>query len=64
MVLIDLPNQPGINWYKGLALWYLKRYRETEEYWATAYKNLNPGNQDAEFVKQALAKLREWEAPF
>jgi len=63
-VLVDLPNQPGVNWYKGLALWYLKRYRETEEYWATAHKNLKPGSKDAEFVKQALAKLREGETPF
>ena len=63
-VLVDLPNQPGVNWYKGLALWYLKRYRETEEFWATAHKNLQPGSQDAEFVKQALAKLRKGETPF
>jgi len=47
-----------------VALWYLKRYRETEEYWATAHTNLKPGSQDAEFVKQALAKLREGETPF
>ena len=64
LVLIDLPNQPGVNWYKGLALWYLKRYRETEEYWATAHTNLKPGSQDAEFVKQALVKLRKGETPF
>ena len=64
VVLVDLPNQPGVNWYKGLALWYLKRYRETEEFWATAHKNLKPGSKDADFVKQALAKLREGETPF
>ena len=63
-VLVDRPNEPGVNWYKGLALWYLKRYRETEEFWATAYKNLDPGSQDADFVKQALAKLRDRETPF
>ena len=63
-VLVDRPNEPGVNWYKGLALWYLKRYRETEEFWATAYKNLDPGSQDADFVKQALAKLRNGETPF
>ena len=63
-VLVDRPNEPGVNWYKGLALWYLKRYRETEEFWATAYKNLDPGSQDADFVKQALAKLRTGETPF
>ncbi len=59
MVLIDLPNQPGGNWYKRLALWFLKRYWEIEEYWATAHTNLTPGSQDAEFVKQALDKLRK-----
>ena len=64
LVLADRPNEPGVNWYKGLALWYLKRYRETEEFWATAYKNLDPGSQDAEFLKQALAKLRNGETPF
>ena len=63
-VLVDRPNEPGVNWYKGLALWYLKRYRETEEFWATAYKNLDPSSQDADFVKQALAKLRNGETPF
>lgn len=63
-VLVDRPNEPGVNWYKGLALWYLKRYRETEEFWATAYKNLDPGSQDADFVKQALVKLRNGETPF
>ena len=64
LVWVDRPNEPGVNWYKGLALWYLKRYRETEESWATAYKNLDPGSPDAEFVKQALAKLRNGETPF
>ena len=64
VVLIDRPNEPGVNWYKGLALWYLKRYRETEEFWATTYNNLDPGSTDAEFVKQALAKLRNGETPF
>ncbi len=64
LVLVDRPNEPGVNWYKGLALWYLKRYRETEEFWATAYKNLDPGSTDADFVKQALAKLRNGETPF
>ena len=64
VVLVDRPNEPGVNWYKGLALWYLKRYRETEEFWATTYNNLDPGSTDAEFVKQALAKLRKGETPF
>lgn len=63
VVLVDLPNQPGVNWYKGLALWYLKRHREAEECWATAYNNLPPDSPDADFVKQALTKLRNGETP-
>lgn len=64
VVLVDLPNQPGVNWYKGLSLWYLKRYRETEEYWGKAHQNLKPNSEDADFIKQALAKLREGKTPF
>ena len=63
-VLIDRPNEPGVNWYKGLSLWYLKRPRETEEAWALAFKNLDPTSPDAKFVKEALAKLRAGETPF
>ena len=63
-VLVDLPNQPGVNWYRGLVLWYLKRNREAEDAWATAFKNLDPSSQDAKFVKAALAKLRAGETPF
>ncbi|RMH09722.1 MAG: tetratricopeptide repeat protein [Nitrospirae bacterium] len=63
-VLADLPNQPAANWYRGFVLWHLKRYRETEEAWATAFKNLEPGSQDAEFVKTALMKLRAGQSPF
>ncbi|MGH7164088.1 MAG: tetratricopeptide repeat protein [Nitrospiraceae bacterium] len=62
--LVDVPTEPGPNWYRGLALWYLKRYRETEEAWTTAFKNLKPGSQDAEFVKGALEKLRTGKVPF
>lgn len=63
-IIIDLPNEPGVNWYRGLVLWYLKRYRETEEAWATAFENLDPRSEDAQFVKAALAKLRSGETPF
>lgn len=62
--LVDVPTEPGPNWYRGLALWYLKRYRETDEAWTTAFKNLKPGGQDAEFVKGALEKLRAGKVPF
>ena len=63
-VLIDRPNEAGVNWYRGLTLWYLKRPRETEEAWALAFKNLEPNSPDAKFVKDALAKLRAGEVPF
>ena len=63
-VLVDLPNQPGVNWYRGVVLWYLNRHREAEEAWATAVKNLDPSSQDAVFVKEALQKLRAGEQPF
>jgi len=63
-VLVDRPNQPGVNWYRGVVLWYLNRHREAEEAWATAFKNLDPSSQDAVFVKEALQKLRAGEAPF
>jgi len=62
--LINVPMEPAINWYRGLALWYLKRYRETEEAWSTAVQNLPPGSEDAEFVKAALVKLRAGQVPF
>ena len=57
-VLVDQPNQPGVNWYRGVVLWYLNRHREAEEAWATAFKTLDPASQDAAFVKEALQKLR------
>ena len=63
-VLVDRPNEPGVNWYRGLTLWYLKRPRETEDAWALAFKNLNPASPDAKFVKDALTKLRAGEVPF
>jgi cytochrome c-type biogenesis protein CcmH len=63
-VLVDQPNQPGVNWYRGVALWYLNRHREAEDAWATAFNNLDPASQDAVFVKEALQKLRAGETPF
>jgi cytochrome c-type biogenesis protein CcmH len=62
--LINVPMEPAVNWYRGLALWYLKRYRETEDAWSTAVQNLPPGSEDAEFVKGALVKLRAGQIPF
>ena len=62
--LVDVPLEPGVNWYRGLALWYLKQYAETDAAWTTASQNLPPGSEDAEFVKAALMKLRAGQTPF
>lgn len=62
--LVNVPMEPAVNWYRGLALWYLRRYPETESAWSTAVQNLPPGSEDAEFVKAALIKLRAGAPPF
>ena len=62
--LVDVPLEPGVNWYRGLALWYLKQYADTDAAWTTAFQNLPPGSEDAEFVKAALTKLRAGQTPF
>jgi cytochrome c-type biogenesis protein CcmH len=64
MVLADLPNQPAVNWYRGIALWYLDRKQETDEAWSLAAQNMEPGSQDLAFVKESLTKLRSGQDPF
>jgi cytochrome c-type biogenesis protein CcmH len=64
IVLTDLPNQPAVNWYRGLALWYLNRRQETDAAWTMAAQNMEPGSKDMEFVKDALVKLRAGQVPF
>jgi len=64
IVLQDLPNQPAVNWYRGLALWYLDRKQETDAAWTLASQNMEPGTKDAEFVKETLVKLCSGEVPF
>jgi len=64
IVLTDLPNQPAVNWYRGLALWYLNRRQETDAAWTLAAQNMEPGSKDMEFVKGALVKLRAGQEPF
>ncbi len=63
-VLADLPNQPAVNWYRGIALWYLDRRQETDEAWSLAAQNMEPGTQDLAFVKESLIKLRAGQEPF
>jgi cytochrome c-type biogenesis protein CcmH len=62
--LINVPMEPAVNWYRGVALWHLKRFRETEDAWSTAAQNLPPSSEDAEYVKSALVKLRAGQIPF
>lgn len=64
IVLADLPNQPAVNWYRGLALWYLNRPQEADAAWTLAAQNMEPGSKDMEFVKEALIKLRAGQDPF
>ena len=52
MVLADLPNQPAVNWYRGIALWYLDRRQETDAAWSLAAQNMEPGTEDLTFVKE------------
>jgi cytochrome c-type biogenesis protein CcmH len=61
--LINVPREPAVLWYRGVALVHLKRYQEADESWTTAYQNLSPGSEDAEFVKQALQNLRAGNPP-
>ncbi len=63
-VLADLPNQPAVNWYRGIALWYLDRRQETDAAWSLAAQNMEPGTQDLAFVKESLLKLRAGQEPF
>jgi cytochrome c-type biogenesis protein CcmH len=62
--LVNVPMEPAVNWYRGLALWYLKRTGEADAAWTIAAQNLAPGSEDAEFVKTALIKLRAGQMPF
>lgn len=62
--LVNVPMEPAVNWYRGIALWHLKRFYDTEEAWSTAAQNLPPGSEDAEYVKSALVKLRAGQVPF
>jgi len=64
IVLADLPNQPAVNWYRGIALWYLDRRQETDEAWSLAAQNMKPGTEDLAFIKESLIKLRAGEEPF
>ncbi|MCC6543912.1 MAG: tetratricopeptide repeat protein [Nitrospirae bacterium] len=56
--LLLSPGLPAALYYKGLALTHLKKYDEAESNWNSALHGLPPGSEDAEFVKDALRKLK------
>lgn len=61
--LVTEPRDPTVLWYKGVALLRLKQYELTDRSWTEAFQNLNPGTEDAEFVKKALQSLRAGNPP-
>ncbi len=61
--MIGIPMEPAVLWYRGVALVHIKRYKEAEESWTIAFRNLAPGSEDAKFVKQALENLRAGKPP-
>lgn len=61
--LVKVPRDPVILWYKGVALVHLKRYGPADQSWTESFQNLNPGSEDAEFVKKALQNLRAGNPP-
>jgi cytochrome c-type biogenesis protein CcmH len=63
VALVKVPREPAVLWYKGVALVHLERYSEADESWTTAFQNLAPGTEDAEYVKQALQSLRAGNPP-
>jgi cytochrome c-type biogenesis protein CcmH len=61
--LVKEPRDPTVLWYKGVALLRLKQYELTDRSWTEAFQNLNPGTEDAQFVKKALDSLRAGNPP-
>ena len=61
--LVKVPREPAVLWYKGVALVQLKRYSAADESWTTSFTNLAPGSEDADFVKEALQRLRAGDPP-
>jgi cytochrome c-type biogenesis protein CcmH len=63
VALIQVPDEPVVLWYKGIALVHLKRYSEADQSWTAAFRNLDPGSEDAKVVKEALQSLRAGNPP-
>ncbi len=56
--LLLSPGLPAALYYKGIALTHLNRFDEAERSWESALQGLPPGSEDAEFIKDALRKLK------
>ena len=63
IAMVKIPTDPILLWYRGVALVHLNRFSEADESWTTAFQNLMPGTEDAEFVKKALENLRAGKPP-
>ncbi len=61
--LVKVPREPAVLWYRGVALVHLQDFAAADQSWTTAYQNLTPGTEDAEFVKDSLQKLRTGNPP-
>lgn len=56
--MISSPQDPSINWGRGVALVQLGRIAEADTSWTEAFRALTPGSQEADMVKKALESLR------
>ncbi|MBI3358117.1 MAG: hypothetical protein HY037_00770 [Nitrospirae bacterium] len=56
--MISSPQDPSINWGRGMALVQMGRLAEAEVSWTETFRALPPGSQESEMVKKALEALR------
>ena len=56
--MISSPQDPSINWGRGVALVQMGRLAEADEAWTETFRALAPGSQESEMVKRALEALR------
>lgn len=61
--LINVPRDPVVLWYRGVALVHLGRNAEADANWTDAFQALPPGGDDATLVGDALKRLRAGEPP-
>jgi cytochrome c-type biogenesis protein CcmH len=60
---VKLPQEPALLWYRGIVYVHVGRFNDADESWTAAYQNLQPGSEDAEFVRKALEQLRAGTPP-